>query len=78
MGTILKKQAEEERRKQMAEGLAKFQEALAQSVAQREAAAAANAAAVQKAIDIKTEMSFLGTYAHEQAAMIKVRTYFNI
>merc|ERR1719187_1741304 len=43
MGTIKKKQAEEERRKQMAEGLAKFQAALAQSVAEREAAEAANA-----------------------------------
>merc|ERR1712121_493677 len=45
MGTIKKKQAEEERRKQMAEGLSKFQAALAQSVAEREAAEAANAAA---------------------------------
>merc|ERR1711887_366895 len=50
MGTIKKKQAEEERRKQMAEGLAKFQAALAQSVAEREAAEAANAAAKEKAI----------------------------
>merc|ERR1711887_417906 len=46
MGALKKKLAEEERRKQMAEGLAKFEAILAQAVAEREAAAAANAAAV--------------------------------
>merc|ERR1719383_1211351 len=45
MGALKKKLAEEERRKQMAEGLAKFQAILAQSVAEREAAQAANEAA---------------------------------
>merc|ERR1719262_2153761 len=71
MGTIKKKQAEEERRKQMAEGLAKFQAALAQSVAEREAAEAANAAAKEKAIAVRAEMEFLGSYAFEQADLIK-------
>merc|ERR1712168_1766914 len=71
MGTIKKKQAEEERRKQMAEGLAKFQAALAQSVAEREAAEAANAAAKEKAIAVRAEMEYLGSYAFEQADLIK-------
>merc|ERR1712235_61999 len=42
MGALKKKQAEEERRKQMAEGLAKFQAILAQAAPEREAAQAAN------------------------------------
>merc|ERR1719369_1030076 len=71
MGALKKKLAEEERRKQMAEGLAKFQAILAQSVAEREAAQAANAAASEKAAAIRAEMEFLGAYAHEQADMIK-------
>merc|ERR1712200_144048 len=45
MGALKKKQAEEERRKQMAEGLAKFQAILAQAAAEREAAFNANGAA---------------------------------
>merc|ERR1712200_141565 len=69
MGALKKKQAEEERRKQMAEGLAKFQAILAQAAAEREAAFNANDKA--KIAFIKGEMEFLGTYAHEQAEMIK-------
>merc|ERR1711872_870343 len=42
MGALKKKQAEEERRRQMAEGLAKFQAILAQAAAEREAAFNAN------------------------------------
>merc|ERR1719315_373591 len=45
MGALKKKLAEEERRKQMAEGLAKFEAILAQAAAEREAAEAANVAA---------------------------------
>merc|ERR1719230_1975927 len=71
MAVLKKKLAEEERRKQMAEGLAKFQAILAQAAEEREAAAAANEAAVAKAAAIRAEMEFLGGYAHEQAAMIK-------
>merc|ERR1719228_680174 len=44
MAVLKKKLAEEERRKQMAEGLAKFQAILAQAAAEREAAQAANEA----------------------------------
>merc|ERR1719186_1148540 len=61
MAVILKKLAEEERRKQMAEGLAKFQAILAQAAAEREAAYDANVAAVAK----------IAAYAHEQADLIK-------
>merc|ERR1712200_95934 len=61
----------EERRKQMAEGLAKFQAILAQAAAEREAAFNANEEAKAKIAFIKGEMEFLGTYAHEQAEMIK-------
>jgi myosin heavy subunit len=71
MGALKKKQAEEERRKQMAEGLAKFQAILAQAAAEREAAFEANEAAKAKIAAIKGEMEFLGSYAHEQAEMIK-------
>merc|ERR1711970_1062663 len=45
MAILKKKLAEEERRKQMAEGLAKFQAILAKAAEEREAAAAGNAAA---------------------------------
>merc|ERR1719193_1408809 len=48
MAVLKKKLAEEERRKQMAEGLAKFQAILAQAAAEREAAQAANEAAADK------------------------------
>merc|ERR1712061_590184 len=71
MGALKKKLAEEERRKQMAEGLAKFQAILAQAAAERGAAEAANVAAKEKAAAIKAEMEFLGAYAHEQAELIK-------
>jgi len=71
MGALKKRLAEEERRRQMAEGLAKFQAALAQAVVEREAAAAANAAAVEKAVAIRAEMEALGSYALEQAELIK-------
>merc|ERR1719259_541751 len=71
MGALKKKQAEEERRKQMAEGLAKFQAILAQAAAEREAAQAANDAATAKIAAIKAEMEFLGGYAGEQAEQIK-------
>merc|ERR1719284_2132116 len=71
MAVLKKKLAEEERRKQMAEGLAKFQAILAQAAAEREAAQAANEAAVAKIAATKAEMEFLGAYAGEQAAMIK-------
>merc|ERR1712200_213619 len=71
MGALKKKQAEEERRKQMAEGLAKFQAILAQAAAEREAAFNANEEAKAKIAFIKGEMEFLGSYAHEQAEMIK-------
>merc|ERR1719283_483103 len=70
MGALKKKQAEEERRKQMAEGLAKFQAILAQAAAEREAAAAANEEAKAKIAAIKGEMEFLGSYAGEQAEAI--------
>merc|ERR1719466_620556 len=50
MGALKKKLAEEERRKQMAEGLAKFEAILAQAAAEREAAEAANVAAKEKAV----------------------------
>merc|ERR1719259_1150856 len=71
MGALKKKQAEEERRKQMAEGLAKFQAILAQAAAEREAAQAANDDAKAKIAAIKGEMEFLGSYAGEQAEQIK-------
>jgi len=71
MGALKKKQAEEERRRQMAEGLAKFQAILAQAAAEREAAFNANEEAKAKIAAIKGEMEFLGSYAHEQAEMIK-------
>merc|ERR1719355_592005 len=81
MGTIKKKQAEEERRKQMAEGLAKFQAALAQSVAEREAAEAANAAAdsaaaslasVTAAIDSE-RAALKSTLANTKATLVKTK-----
>merc|ERR1711872_449707 len=71
MGALKKKQAEEERRRQMAEGLAKFQAILAQAAAEREAAFNANEEAKAKIAAIKGEMEFLGSYAHEQAEQIK-------
>ena len=52
--------------------MAKFQAILAQAAAEREAAFNANEEAKAKIAAIKGEMEFLGSYAHEQAEMIKV------
>jgi myosin heavy subunit len=71
IGVLKKKQAEEERRKQMAEGLAKFQAILAQAALEREAAQAINDDARAKIAAIKAEMEFLGEYAGTQAEEIK-------
>merc|ERR1712243_456905 len=59
MGVLKKKQAEEERRRQMAEGLAKFQAILDQAAAEREAAAAANAELKAKIVATKAEIEYL-------------------
>merc|ERR1719228_59556 len=59
MAILKKKLAEEERRKQMAEGLAKFQAILAKAAEEREAAAAA-----------KAQIEFLGASAGTDAAEI--------
>merc|ERR1712136_604049 len=53
IGVLKKKQAEEERRKQMAEGLAKFQAILGQAAAEREAAQAINDDCRAKIAEIK-------------------------
>merc|ERR1712193_594921 len=71
IGVLKKKQAEEERRKQMAEGLAKFQAILGQAAAEREAAQAINDDCRAKIAAIKAEMEFLGEYAGTQAEEIK-------
>merc|ERR1712121_523397 len=72
MGALKKKQAEEERRKQMAEGLAKFQAILAQAAAEREAAEAANAAAKEKAAAINSERAALkSSLATSKATLTK-------
>merc|ERR1711990_1404841 len=71
MGALKKKLAEEERRKLMAEGLAKFQAVLAEATAAREAAATANVDAVAKIAFLKGEIEGLGSYAGEQAELIK-------
>merc|ERR1712121_106443 len=68
---LKKKQAEEERRKLMAEGLAKFQAALDAAAAARAEAQANNEAAVAKIAAYKAEIEYLGSYAGEQAEMIK-------
>jgi len=70
MGVLKKKLAEEERRRQMAEGLAKFQAILAAAAAEREAAAAANEDLKAKIFAAKGEIEFLGAFAGEQAAQI--------
>jgi len=70
MGALKKKLAEEERRKQMAEGLAKFQAILAQAAAEREAAAAANEELKAKIAATKAEIEFLAATAGEQAQAI--------
>merc|ERR1712200_161093 len=68
MGALKKKQAEEERRKQMAEGLAKFQAILAQAAAEREAAFNANEEAKAKIAFIKGEMIKAAEAAADGAA----------
>merc|ERR1711872_484761 len=70
MGVLKKKQAEEERRRQMAEGLAKFQAILDQAAAEREAAAAANEALKAKIAATKAEIEGLAASAGEQAEAI--------
>merc|ERR1719193_1001619 len=68
---LIKKMAEEERKKQMAEGLAKFQAMLDGQVAQREAAQAENAAKTEELAALKLAIEGLGTHALEQAEVIK-------
>merc|ERR1712212_450822 len=68
---LIKKMAEEERKKQMAEGLAKFQAMLDGQVAQREAAQAENAEKVATIAALKAEIEGLGSHALEQAEIIK-------
>merc|ERR1711990_782790 len=70
MGALKKRLAEEERRKLMAEGLAKFQAVLADATAAREAAATANADAIAKIAFLKGEIEGFGSYAPEQADLI--------
>merc|ERR1719259_344745 len=65
------KMAEEESRKQMAEGLAKFQAMLDAQVAQREAAQAENAAKLEEIANLKAAIEALGTHALDQAELIK-------
>merc|ERR1719423_86591 len=77
MGALKNKQAEEERRKQMAEGLAKFQAILAQAAAEREAAAAANSALTawqQYTAHIDSERASLKNYnASTKATLTKTK-----
>jgi len=68
---LIKKMAEEERKKQMAEGLAKFQAMLDGQVAQREAAQAENAEKVATIAALKAAIEGLGSHALEQATIIK-------
>jgi len=70
IGVLKKKLAEEERRRQMAEGLAKFQAILDQAAAEREAAAATNAELKAKIVATKAEIEYLASTAGEQAAAI--------
>merc|ERR1719369_1171832 len=65
MGALKKRLAEEERRKLMAEGLAKFQAVLADATA-----APANADAIAKIAFLKGEIEGFGSYATEQADLI--------
>jgi len=70
MGALKKKLAEEERRKQMAEGLAKFEAILAQAGAEREAAAEANAGLVAKLAAMKSEIETLAASSGQEAEQI--------
>merc|ERR1711931_123699 len=71
---LKKRMVEEERKKQMAEGLAKFQAMLDNQVAQREAAQSENVAKVDLIASLKAEIEGLGTHALEQAEEIKAMT----
>jgi len=68
---LKKRMVEEERKKQMAEGLAKFQAMLDGQVAQREAAQAENAAKTEELAALKLAIEGLGAHALEQAEVIK-------
>jgi len=71
---LKKRMVEEERKRQMAEGLAKFQAMLDNQVAQREAAQSENVAKVDLIASLKAEIEGLGTHAIEQAEEIKTMT----
>jgi len=68
---LKQKMIEEERKKQMAEGLAKFQAMLDGQVAQREAAQAENVAKTEEVANLKAAIEGLGSHALEQAEIIK-------
>merc|ERR1719334_1737372 len=68
---LKQKMIEEERKKQMAEGLAKFQAMLDDQVAQREAAQAENVAKTEEVANLKAAIEGLGSHALEQAEIIK-------
>merc|ERR1719209_1767896 len=70
MGALKKRLAEEERRKQMAEGLAKFQALLEAAAAERAAVEATNADLKAKIAAYKEEIEFLAGSAGEQAETI--------
>merc|ERR1712033_119049 len=70
MGALKKRLAEEERRKQMAEGLAKFQAILEAAAAERAAVEATNADLKAKIAAYKEEIEFLAGSAGEQAESI--------
>merc|ERR1712168_1343087 len=65
---LIKKMAEEERKKQMAEGLAKFQAMLDGQVAQREAAQAENAAKVE---ELTKSLADMEAYVATERASLK-------
>merc|ERR1712198_415955 len=67
MGALKKRLAEEERRRQMAEGLAKFQAILEAAAAERAAVEATNADLKAKIAAYKEEIEFLAGSAGEQA-----------
>merc|ERR1712136_669087 len=68
---LKKKMAEEERKRQMAEGIAKFQAMLDAQVEQRIAAEAENAAKREEVAGLKAAIEGLGGHALEQAELIK-------
>merc|ERR1711872_542249 len=71
MGTFKKKQEEEARAAQMAEGLAKFEAILGQAKGEREVAQANNDAIKAKAVALRAEMEHLAGYAGDMADQIK-------